>query len=441
MKVWEFMSDFSPGQLVHKKESVYFTLVVLFSVLMYLTLVVTVVGIIVLLVLILISALLHGIMIGGIRRNGVKISEKQFPDLYEKAVMIAKEMGFTTIPDIYVLESQGVLNAFATRFFGKNMVVLYSEIFELIEKDAEKEVLFVLAHEFAHLKRKHVLVSMFILPAMWVPFLGNAYLRACEYTCDRYAAYYVQSFKASKNALTMLAIGTKLYPKVNKEAYMEQLQTESGFFVWFNEKLSTHPHLPKRIYALSKYFSAETTVDLKERKGKVWLGIIGTIVVTLLIFAGTIAGFKMITNNTIWPAMSGMLYNSYDESVVYDDSVTDLMNAAGENDTETVNFLLEEGEELEAVDNDGYTALHWAVLYDQYQAARTLLEAGANPNAIDLFDSSPLITAVYNDNIEMVNLLLEFGADTEYRDSNGQTAYEIAGELEYDSLINFFKVY
>ena len=435
------MSDFSQDQLVHKRESVYFILVVLFSVLMYVTLAFTVIGIIVILVLILISVLLHGIMIGGIRRNGVKISERQFPELYEKAAITAKNMGFTVIPDIYVVESEGVLNAFATRFFGKNMVVLYSGIFELIEKEAEKEVLFVLAHEFAHLKRKHVIISTFILPAMWVPFLGNAYLRACEYTCDRYAAYYVQSFEASKNALTTLAIGKELYTKVNKEAYMEQLQTESGFFVWLNEKLSTHPHLPKRIYAISKYFSAETTVELKEPKGKVWLGIVGIIAAVLLVSAGTaMAGFKLSNNDAVMETLEGYgesadVYNgsvnedtdSVDDE--YYDSITKLMSAASQNDIGTINGLLSNGAKLEETDIEGYTALHWAIAYDQYEAAQTLLEAGANPNAVDAYGTHPLMTAVFNNNLEIVKLLLDYGADRDFKDSQDQTAYDYA--LEY----------
>lgn len=426
------MQEISQDQLVHKRESIYFILVVLFSVLLYVTLAITVIGIFVLLALIIISALLHGIMMGGIRRNGVKIGENQFPELYEKAVTTAKDMGFSKIPDIYVVESEGVLNAFATRFFGKNMVVLYSGIFELIEKEAEKEVLFVLAHEFAHLKRKHVLISTFILPAMWVPFLGNAYLRACEYTCDRYAAFYVQSFEASKNALTMLAVGKELYPKVNKQVYMEQLQTESGFFVWFNEKLSTHPHLPKRIYALANFFAADTTAELKEPKGRVYIGIAAFIVSFSIVFAGSILFFNKMKDLPIWSETSW---------VEEDQEITELMNAASENDIETIAALLGEGDNLEDVDIDGFTALHWAVLYNQYESALILLEAGANPNAIDNYGSSPLITAVNNDDAQMVHLLIEYGADMEFIDSYGLTAYDYAVDYQYDSIIQLLDGY
>lgn len=415
-------------RLVYPKESIYFAFVALFSIVSYFFLAFSIIGIVIILTLILVSLLFHGIMMGGIRRNGVRISEKQFPEIYEKAVMTAKEMGLQELPDIYVIESEGVLNAFATRFFRRNMVVLYSGIFELVERGAEKEVLFVLAHEFAHLKRKHVIISFLLLPAMWVPFLGNAYLRACEYTCDRYAAFYIKSFEASRDALTMLAIGKDLYPKVNKQAYMEQLQTETGFFVWLNEKLSTHPHLPKRIYALSKFFANESTVELKEPKGRVWIGAAVSVLSLTILSGGLWFGFKTLEKMDLWT-----------ETVMGIEGATALMNAASENDTDMVHTLLTDGADIEETDADGTTALHWAVSYGQYDSAALLLESGANPNVIDNYQTSPLMSAVFNEDIEMAALLLEYGADPAVKDAEGYTAYDYAKDFENIELMEILQ--
>lgn len=288
------MNTYLPSQLVHRKENIYFALVLTFSILTYLFLVFSILGIGIIIVMVLLSVFFHGLMVGGIRRNGVRISEEQFPILYQKAQEMAAQMGLEKMPQMYVIESQGTLNAFATRFFGRNMVVLYSEIFELIERDAEDEVLFVLAHEFAHLKRKHVTVNFLLLPAMWVPFLGDAYLRACEYTCDRYATYYSGSLPASKNALTILAIGKELYKKVNKESYMRQIESEAGFFVWLNEKLSTHPHLPKRLYEVDKFFSETEVETLKEPKRGIVIGVIVALFLSLVFAGGVYMTYKAL---------------------------------------------------------------------------------------------------------------------------------------------------
>lgn len=416
------------NQLVHRKETIYFALVLLFSILTYLFLAFSIIGLFVIAFILFFSVILHGLYVGGIRRNGVKLSEEQFPELYEKAVMVAKDMGLGRIPDIYVVESEGVLNAFATRFFLKDMVVLYSGIFDLIEKNGEKEVLFVLAHEFAHLKRKHVLVSLLILPAMWVPFLGNAYLRACEYTCDRYATYYIQSLEAATNGLLMLAIGKELYSKVNHEVYMKQLQTEAGFFVWLNEKLSTHPHLPKRVYELSKCYAPETTIHLKEPKGRVWLGIGVSFLSVIIVGAGLFLSYKALEQLDV-----------FSEIAMEIEGTTPLINATMENNVDEVTALIEEGADINEADSEGSTPLHWAIYYASYEAAEVLLEKGADPNTVDIYESTPLMSAVFSEDIEMVKLLLQYDVDVNFKDSEGYTAYDYAVDYGNEELMKLLK--
>jgi Zn-dependent protease with chaperone function len=416
------------NNLVYPKENVYFALVLLFGISSYIFLAFTIIGILFIAILVLFSIFIHGLMMAGIRRNGIKIGHKQFPELYEKAEIVAKDMGLHQVPDIYVVESQGILNAFATRFFRKNMVVLYSEIFELMERDAEKEVLFVLAHEFAHLKRKHVLISIFLLPALWIPFIGNAYLRACEYTCDRYAAYYVQSLEASKNALTILAIGKELYWKVDQEVYMEQIESEFGFFAWLNEKLSTHPHLPKRIYSLSMFFSEETTVKLQEPKAKLLKGLMIVFFISIPLAIGSWYGMKALEKLDVL----SFLTNEFE-------GVTPLMTAASENDLEQIEILIEEGADVNEQSEFGSTALDWAIIDGQMEAAELLLEKGANPNSVDEYGTTPLMTAVFNENKDMVILLLENGADPALEDTEGLTAYDYAQDYENEEIIKLLE--
>ena len=286
------------SQLVHPKETTYFALVLVFSILAYLALLLSIFGIIVIGALVIFSYCIHALSMASIRRNGVRISQQQFPEIYAKAEMLAQKMELEKMPNIYVMESQGVLNAFATRFFGKEMVVIYSEIFDLHENNREDELMFVLTHEFAHLKRRHVLLHFFILPAMVVPFLGEAYLRACEYTCDRYAAYYVGNLEASKEALVMLAIGKKLSGKVNQEAFVEQINEEQGFFAWVSEKLSSHPDLPKRINALGHWVYPEQYPLIKGSKRGPVIAVIVSIVLFAAIIGGSFAlayGFECIS--------------------------------------------------------------------------------------------------------------------------------------------------
>lgn len=410
------MENIRKDQLVHPRENIYFVLVLLVSIGTLILLLFSVVGIIIYAAFIAVMLFLHALSMAGIRRNGVKLGEDQFPELYTKAVGIAKDLELSKLPDIYILESEGILNAFATKFVRRNMVVLYSSIFEMVDRGAEKEVMFILAHEFTHLKRKHVHFGFFLLPALYIPFLGNAYSRACEYTCDRTAAYYVQSFDAAKNALTMLGIGTILYNKVNKQAYMEQLEKESGFFVWFNEKLSSHPHLPKRIYAIESFYNGEDLQPLKESKRGMWIGISAFAAGVIIFFGLIVAAIAGIT------------------SFVQNSDFAEFINSGA-----TEDYLYPEDKDLYY---DVYTELHEAAYQNDIDTVQTLLESGADPNSQDEDGMTPLMYAVYSDaDLELLQLLLDNGAEVNIEDAYGVTAYDYAVDYDEQEMLDLFDSY
>lgn len=245
--------------LIHAKERHYFILSLVISVIIYLFLVISIVGIVYLLMGIVISFIAHGLLIGNIRGNGIKISETQFPEVYHLSKQIAGKMRMQSVPDIYIIQSNGIINAFATKFLDRTFVVLYSEIFELAYHQGEAELAFIICHEFAHLKRKHVSRRILLLPSMFVPFLSQAYSRACEYTCDNFGAYYQTA--GAENGLLILAAGKQLYQKVNIPEYIKQGETDGGFWVRFSEILSTHPNLPKRINNIQNCIKSRKAID------------------------------------------------------------------------------------------------------------------------------------------------------------------------------------
>ena len=101
----------------------------------------------------------------------------------------------------------------------------------------------------AHLKRRHLAWRWVLFPSTLFPFLGAAYSRACEYTCDRFGAYYQRD--GAVGGLLVLAAGKKLYRQVDAEEFGNQQATERGFWIWFAEILSSHPNLPKRVKAIT----------------------------------------------------------------------------------------------------------------------------------------------------------------------------------------------
>ena len=394
-------------ELVHEKEKLYFLLVVISSVVVYLALLISIVGIIFLTVGIIIYWLLHTYSLSAIRKNGVRLSEYQFPEFYEKAKLLANDMGMDKVPNIYVVQSGGILNAFATKFGFKNMVVLFSDIFALIEDGAEDEVLFILAHEFAHVKRRHIGYSWLLMPGLSIPFLSSAYSRACEFTCDRYGAAYTNSYEGAKNALTILAVGPQLYQKVNKAAFVQQINEENGAFSWIDEITSTHPNLPRRIHALDTYFNRENAQFVKANVRGMVLGLFLFVLLYIAIVAASVAVLYIVDEwaNELDPFADVELYNT--------ESMNDLMLAVIDGNIDDITSLANNTSQLYEVNDEGYTALHLAVLEDNIEVLEILLQAGSPTDTVDVYSYMPLMDAVYYNSKEAVEILLQYGASPE----------------------------
>lgn len=304
------------------------------------------------------------------------------------------------------------------------MVIIYSEIFELYKKDGEDELSFVIAHELAHIKRRHISKMMFILPAMWMPGLGELYLRACEYTCDRYAAYYGGNTEAAQNSLTILAVGKNLYHDVNRIAYLDQMIHERGFFIWLSEVLSTHPPLPKRIREIGLFFQEEEYLAYSYKSGrKIWLWITASIVSLVILTVGGIYSVGKLAAFIDTLEADGFIDDETEETPA-------LIEAVVYGDIDEVTKLLDNGEKLDVKDTYGYSPLHWAVMDESPSMTYYLLNAGADPNQEDDYGLTPLMTAAERGNVEIVNLLLSADADPNYIDYDYSTPliYAIYGE-------------
>lgn len=247
--------------LVHPNEKSYYIISLIVSILLY------IVGILVLLIygpfIALALLFAHGILIGNLKGNGVKVSSQQFPEIHQSAQRLAKALDMKQLPDIYLLQSGGALNAFATRFLGKNFVVLYSDVLELAYEEGQDAVDFILCHELVHLQRKHVSKHMLLFPSQIVPFLGTAYSRACEYTCDAIASHLVPHGAVS--GLLVLAGGKKLHSHINVSAFTSQATQDSGFWTWFAEINSTHPFLCKRVKRLKELTMGISDVSFEHK--------------------------------------------------------------------------------------------------------------------------------------------------------------------------------
>ena len=191
--------------------------------------------------------------------NAIKVTENQFPEIYNAAKDSADKAGMKNLPDVFVVNTDGVINAFAVKLFSRRYTILASSLVDLMyDQNDVRTVQFVMAHEMAHHAAGHTTLwkNLLVKPAMFIPFLGSAYSRACEMTCDAVAAHVVEKEEPCVKALALLALGSvALSDKVSVDAFTGQEAEMPNLFTFINEILSTHPRLTRRILLVKNTLS------------------------------------------------------------------------------------------------------------------------------------------------------------------------------------------
>lgn len=103
-----------------------------------------------------------------------------------------------------------------------------------------------------------------------------------------------------------------------------------------------------------------------------------------------------------------------------------LADAILEENDHSVRQLLRYGEDVNQVDEYGFTPLIEAAIVENINIAKLLLEHGANPNQQDTTGGSPLQWAVENNNLDLCKLLFAHGANPNIYNFAGQPALVMA---------------
>lgn len=185
-------------------------------------------------------------LIAYIKGNGVELSKSQFPDLYAQYTACCDSLQMKTRPQAYVLNGNGHMNAFATKFLGTQYVVLLSDVVDAMSKHADG-IRFYIGHELGHLRMKHLTGQLLRWPVLWLPLIGAAYSRARESTCDRHGLACSGSPETAARALSALSAGAKRWQELDFAAYLEQAKHSAGFWMSFHELTGAYPWLTKRV--------------------------------------------------------------------------------------------------------------------------------------------------------------------------------------------------
>ncbi len=111
-------------------------------------------------------------------------------------------------------------------------------------------------------------------------------------------------------------------------------------------------------------------------------------------------------------------------------------DAAERGDLAEVRSLLRGGADVNAAQNDGMTALHWAAANGHTEIARTLLYAGATVRSTTrLGGYTPLHLAARSGDVEIAGILLAAGADPNAFTSTGVTPLHFAADADAEGVV------
>ena len=160
---------------------------------------------------------------------------------------MAEKLGLKTVPELYIQNGNGTLNAFATcmpgyRAFG----VIYADILERALANDDRDALrFILGHELGHIRLKHVMwwynLLTFIGNMPGIQYLiGQPLGRAHGYGCDKLG--YALAADRDCKGLLMLAAGKHLYRQINIDAYeKEHIHGSGEFTIQVQQPQKRHP--------------------------------------------------------------------------------------------------------------------------------------------------------------------------------------------------------
>lgn len=224
-----------------------------------------------------------------VRGNGVRVGPDQFPLVHESATRIAASFGMKKVPEVYVMQAGGAINALATRLFRSNLVVLFSDLLDACGDDASARDMIV-GHELGHIRAGHLRWQLPLLPAWLVPFLGTGLSRAREYTCDRYGAAAAANQEGALLGLAILAVGPSYARRMDLRVFARQREALNTGWMVLAEWMATHPPLTKRIVALAPA-TAVDPVDLNVGYRRA-LGVL--VLLALPVIGATVTGLALL---------------------------------------------------------------------------------------------------------------------------------------------------
>ena len=220
--------------------------------------------------------------------NSVETTERQYARVHELARTAARRIGFTHVPSVYIEADRG----YQSNTYGSERDAFVNVGTFLPKLLNDRELLFILGHEFGHLKSHHALwmtVSLFLVGQARSNLMSEGlmglvsnplkiiesgvesvimnWMRAADLTADRAALLVAGDIAVARRALFLLYFKSrKELEEVDVEEWSKEQEAQAASMVRFSQAMtSATPYLGLRLRALAEFYRSDRYSALRAK--------------------------------------------------------------------------------------------------------------------------------------------------------------------------------
>jgi Zn-dependent protease with chaperone function len=187
----------------------------------------------------------------------VRVSPRQFPELYEIALVAAERLASDQIP-VYV-KRQSEMNIYTLGFWQRPIIVLTSSLVDQMPLDALQ---FFIGREIGHIQGGHTWLRTLLKPlGADIPIIGKLFnsvifgdwMNRTEFTADRAGFIACRSLTTAVTTMLKFGVGIRLYEKLDIREFLEQINEVRNVSGHLTEIMAEQPYLTQRIRSLVRF--------------------------------------------------------------------------------------------------------------------------------------------------------------------------------------------
>lgn len=195
---------------------------------------------------------------GQLLGNAALVTPRTFARVHSLAETARRRLGMP-MPRVHVAQDP-YLNAFALGFSSPHSVVLHSA---LVHELDDQELLFVLGHEFGHIKAGHTrwlsVIAPFGSTVAGFDLIFGPWSRRAEYTSDRAGLIACRDLDGALRAIIKVSAGPRALEHTDLAQFLEQAKAlDTSEIDRIGELFIGHPYTVNRIRQLIDFYHSPT---------------------------------------------------------------------------------------------------------------------------------------------------------------------------------------